>query len=204
VKPRVHRTRRLLGVAAAAALAAVVLSGCAEDPLAAQYRSGNNERYIAGDGTFTEVPLADRAAPVDFSGTLADGTEISSADYRGSVTVVNFWYAECPPCRLEAKDLQAASEEHAPDGVRFLGVNTRDRAPNVDSFDRTYGITYPSVLDVEDTSMQLAFAGTIAPNAVPATIVLDREGRVASRVLGQIDPGVLRTLVTDTVAEAAG
>jgi thiol-disulfide isomerase/thioredoxin len=190
VKPRVHRTRRLLGVAAAAALAAVVLSGCAEDPLAAQYRSGNNERYIAGDGTFTEVPLADRAAPVDFSGTLADGTEISSADYRGSVTVVNFWYAECPPCRLEAKDLQAASEEHAPDGVRFLGVNTRDRAPNV--------------LDVEDTSMQLAFAGTIAPNAVPATIVLDREGRVASRVLGQIDPGVLRTLVTDTVAEAAG
>ncbi|MDQ0744278.1 hypothetical protein QFZ62_001586 [Clavibacter sp. B3I6] len=52
--------------------------------------------------------------------------------------------------------------------------------------------------------MQLAFAGTIAPNAVPATIVLDREGRVASRVLGQIDPGVLRTLVTDTVAEAAG
>jgi peroxiredoxin len=196
--------RRLLAVAAAAAVAAVALSGCTQDPLAAEFRAGDNKRYIAGDGTYTEVPLAERAAPVDFSGTLSDGTEISSDDYRGSVTVVNFWYAECPPCRLEAADLQAASEEHAPDGVRFLGVNTRDQAPNVDSFDATYGITYPSVLDVEDTSMQLAFAGTIAPNAVPATIVLDRQGRVASRVLGQIDPGVLRALVTDTVAEAAG
>jgi len=196
--------RRTVLAAVGSALAAVALSACTQDPLAAEFRAGDNKRYIAGDGTFTEVRLADRAAPVDFSGTLSDGTAITSADYRGSVTVVNFWYAECPPCRLEAKDLQAASEEHAPDGVKFLGVNTRDQAPNVDSFDATYGITYPSVLDVEDTSMQLAFAGTIAPNAVPATIVLDRQGRVASRVLGQIDPGVLRTLVSDTVAEPAG
>ncbi|QOD44242.1 TlpA family protein disulfide reductase [Clavibacter zhangzhiyongii] len=196
--------RAALTAVAAVALAAVALTGCTQDPLAAEFRAGDNKRYIAGDGTFTEVPLAERAAPVDFSGTLSDGTDISSADYRGAVTVVNFWYAECPPCRLEAKDLQAASEEHAPDGVRFLGVNTRDQRPNVDSFDKTYGITYPSVLDVEDTSMQLAFAGTIAPNAVPATIVLDRQGRVASRVLGKIDPGVLRTLVSDTVAEPAG
>ncbi len=201
--PGVSR-RSILAAAASSVLAAVALSGCTEDPLAAEFKAGDNKRYIAGDGTFTEIPLAERAAPVDFSGTLSDGTEISSADYRGSVTVLNFWYAECPPCRLEAKDLQAASEEHAADGVRFLGVNTRDQRPNVDSFDKTYGITYPSVLDVEDTSMQLAFAGTIAPNAVPATIVLDRQGRVASRVLGQIDPGVLRTLVKDTVAEAAG
>ncbi|MFT2711924.1 TlpA family protein disulfide reductase [Clavibacter sp. Sh2036] len=198
------RRRTVLAAVGSAALAAVALTGCTQDPLAAEFRAGDNKRYIAGDGTFTEVPLADRAAPVDFSGTLADGTEVSSDAYRGSVTVVNFWYAECPPCRLEAKDLQAASEEHAPDGVKFLGVNTRDRAPNVESFDSTYGITYPSVLDVEDTSMQLAFAGTIAPNAVPATIVLDRQGRVASRVLGKIDPGVLRTLVSDTVAEPAG
>lgn len=196
--------RRTVLAAVGSALAAVALSACTQDPLAAEFRAGDNKRYIAGDGTFTEVRLADRAAPVDFSGTLSDGTAITSADYRGSVTVVNFWYAECPPCRLEAKDLQAASEEHAADGVKFLGVNTRDQAPNVDSFDATYGITYPSVLDVEDTSMQLAFAGTIAPNAVPATIVLDRQGRVASRVLGQIDPGVLRTLVSDTVAEPAG
>ena len=196
--------RSILAAAASSVLAVVALSACTEDPLAAEFRAGDNKRYIAGDGTFTEVPLAERAEPVDFSGTLSDGTEITSADYRGSVTVLNFWYAECPPCRLEAKDLQAASEEHAADGVKFLGVNTRDQAPNVDSFDSTYGITYPSVLDVEDTRMQLAFAGTIAPNAVPATIVLDRQGRVASRVLGQIDPGVLRTLVSDTVAEPAG
>ncbi|OUE20461.1 Thiol-disulfide oxidoreductase ResA [Clavibacter michiganensis] len=201
--PGVSR-RSVLAAAASTALAAFALSGCTEDPLAAEFKAGDNKRYIAGDGTFTEVPLAERAAPVDFSGTLSDGTEITSADYVGSVTVINFWYAECPPCRLEAKDLQAANEEHAADGVKFLGVNTRDQRPNVDSFDKTYGITYPSVLDVEDTSMQLAFAGTIAPNAVPATLVLDRQGRVASRVLGQIDPGVLRTLVKDTVAEAAG
>ncbi|MBF4623136.1 TlpA disulfide reductase family protein [Clavibacter sp. VKM Ac-2872] len=196
--------RSVLAAAASGVLAVIALSGCTEDPLAAEFKAGDNKRYIAGDGTFTEIALADRAAPVDFAGTLSDGTETTSADYRGSVTVLNFWYAECPPCRLEAKDLQAASEEHAADGVKFLGVNTRDQRPNVDSFDRTYGITYPSVLDVEDTSMQLAFAGTIAPNAVPATLVLDRQGRVASRVLGKIDPGVLRTLVKDTVAEAAG
>ncbi|RIJ58901.1 TlpA disulfide reductase family protein, partial [Clavibacter phaseoli] len=119
--------RSILAAAASSVLAVVALSACTEDPLAAEFRAGDNKRYIAGDGTFTEVPLAERAAPVDFSGTLSDGTEITSADYRGSVTVLNFWYAECPPCRLEAKDLQAASEEHAADGVKFLGVNTRDQ-----------------------------------------------------------------------------
>ncbi|HSP53630.1 MAG TPA: TlpA family protein disulfide reductase, partial [Cryobacterium sp.] len=63
-------------------------------------------------------------------------------------------------------------------------------------------ITYPSVMDVDTGSMQLAFSGSIPPNAVPTTLVLDRSGRVAARILGAVsEPSILETFVRDAIAE---
>jgi len=129
---------------------------------------------------------------------------VTSADYLGEVTVVNFWYASCAPCRAEADDLQKLSAQFDGAGARFHGVNVRDQAPNALAFSKTYSITYPSVLDVDDGAMQLAFSGSIPPNAVPTTLVLDSAGRVAARVLGAIpEASILKTLITDTIAEGA-
>jgi thiol-disulfide isomerase/thioredoxin len=189
---------------ALAAVAALALTGCtANDSLAEQYRSGTGQGYISGDGTYTVIAVEDRAEPIAFEGEVESGETVSSDDYRGEVLVVNVWYAACPPCRAEAEDLEAIAQQFAPDGVEFLGVNIYDQAPTALAFADEFGVTYPSILDANDGSTRLAFAGQVAPNAVPTTLVLDREGRVAARISGLLtEPSTLRAMITDTLAES--
>lgn len=186
-----------------AAVVAALLSGCSSsDTLADQYREGSNKGFIAGDGSVTEIPKESRGEVVTYTGTTESGEELSSADYLGQVVVVNFWYASCAPCRAEAPELQKLSDEFADTGASFVGVNVRDQAANAQAFNSAYGITYPSVMDVNDGSAQLAFSGSIPPNAVPTTLVVDASGRVAARILGQVTtPSILETLIRDTIAE---
>lgn len=194
-------TRPLLAVAA---VVAALLTGCSSDPLAEQYRDGTTENYISGDGTVSEFAPAQRGEPIDFEGVTDGGDRVSSADYADRVLVVNFWYAECPPCRVEAPDLQALYEEHAPSGVGFLGVNLYNGAEGSLAFARTFGIDYPSIIETGSPSpVMLAFAGSVSPKAVPTTLVLDRDARVAARINGRIDPSILDTLITDALAEEA-
>ncbi len=199
-----HRTARRRASAVALAAAVIVLAGCtSSDPLAEQYREGTGQGYISGDGAYTVIAAADRREPVEFSGAVESGETVSSDDYRGDVLVVNFWYAGCPPCRLEAADLETLAQRFEPDGVSFLGVNIYDQAPTALSFANEFGVTYPSILDVNDGSVRLAFAGQVAPNAVPTTLVLDQQGRVAARISGLLtEPSVLRSMITDVLAEA--
>ena len=187
---------------AGVAVIALGLSGCSSDPLAEQYREGSNKNYIAGDGSVTEITLDNRGDVITFSGTTESGATVSSADYLGNVLVVNFWYAGCAPCRAEAPDLEQVYTETSAQGVNFLGVNVRDQAATIDSFNVRFGITYPSIID-QDGQAQLAFAAQVPPNAVPTTLILDSEGRVAARILGQLkDPSILSTLITDIAAES--
>jgi len=185
-----------------AALVLLVLAGCSADPLAQQYESGTNQNYISGDGTLTVIAVDDRTDPIVFDSETDAGEPVSSADYEGQVVVVNFWYAACPPCRVEAPDLEALHQEFDGEGASFLGVNVRDQAATAAGFEKEFGISYPSVIDANDGNMLLAFAGTVAPNAVPTTIVLDKQGRVAARFLGLIEePSILKTIIRETIAE---
>jgi thiol-disulfide isomerase/thioredoxin len=203
--PRIGRLRsRITALVALAAASALVLSGCVNDPLAEQYREGSNKGFIAGDGSWTEVPAADRDEPIAFEGVDQNGDPVSSDDYLGEVLVVNFWYAACAPCRAEAPDLVELSGEYEGKGASFLGVNVRDQADTAISFDETFGIEYPSIIDTNDGAVKLAFSGSVPPNAVPTTLVLDAEGRIAARIVGQLrDPSILDTLIRDTIAETA-
>lgn len=191
-----RRKSRIGGTVAVVVAAAILLSACTNDSLADQYRAGSNKNYIAGDGSVTEITQANRLAPVDFTGTLESGVTTTPADYRGRVLVLNFWYAGCAPCRAEAPDLQSLWTKYQDQGVSFLGVNIRDQLSTATGFATTYGITYPSVIDADTGSMQLAFSGTVAPNAVPTTLVLDTKGRLSARILGRIpDSSVLDALI---------
>lgn len=199
----VRRSWRTGSVTASAIVAISLLSGCTGDPLAEQYREGSNKGYIAGDGSVTQIVPADRSAPLSFWGTTERGDSITSADLVDTVTVVNFWYASCAPCRAEAPDLEKLNQEFAPKGARFLGVNVRDQPPTAIAFEATYGVTYPSIMDVETGSVKLAFSETVPPNAVPTTLVLDRQGRVSARILGPIDPSILSAIISDTLTETS-
>ncbi|RLP75665.1 TlpA family protein disulfide reductase [Mycetocola tolaasinivorans] len=191
-----------MAVGAAALALALTLSGCANEKLAADYTSADNKNYVAGDGSVTEVAAADREKPVEYSGKDEHGKTISSKDLLGEVVVMNYWYAGCAPCRAEAPDLQALNEKYDGKGAQFVGVNVFDQAETALAFNKTYGITYPSILDVNDGSVKLAFTGQVRPNAVPTTLVIDKQGRVAARILGKIsDRSILDTLIRDAIAE---
>ena len=201
--------RRSLTAVVALALAVVsaaALTGCAsDDDLAEQYRSGSDQGYISGDGSVSEVAEADRKPAAEFSGTTDTGEQFDASKLRGGVSVVNFWYAACPPCRAEAEDLADLSKQFEPEGVQFLGVNTRDSADTARAFADSYGIDYPSLLDAQasDGGAQLAFVESgVPPRSVPTTLVLDAQGRVAARILGPLNRSVLETLITDTLHEA--
>ena len=182
----------------------IALAACTNDPLADQYRSGDNKGYIAADGfRVVEIPESERTEPIEFEGVLDAGGSTTSDDYRGDVLVVNFWYASCAPCRVEAPVLEEVNEELGGDGVQFLGVNLFDGADASRAFAETYGVTYPSALSTEDGSIKLAFAGQTPLNAVPVTLVLDREGRVAARLIGRIaEASILSTIVRDLAEES--
>ena len=195
--------RRVLAGALALGLA-TTLAACANDPLAEQYRSGDNKGFIAADGfEVVEIPAEERGEPVVFEGTTESGDEVSSADYEGDVLVVNFWYAACGPCRAEAADLEKAYSAFEGEDVAFLGINTADAPEAAAAFAETYGVSYPSVMAAEDGAVKLAFAERTPINATPTTLVLDSEGRVAARIIGQLeDDSVLKTLVRDALEES--
>jgi thiol-disulfide isomerase/thioredoxin len=184
----------------------LVVGGCsANDGLAEQYRAGSGQNYISGDGALTVVAPESREEALSFSGPLDTGGAFSSADHAGSVMVVNFWYAGCPPCRLEAPDLEALHQEFLPAGVVFVGVNILDQAPTALAFADDFGVSYPSIIDTNEGAVRLAFAGQVAPNAVPTTVVIDQQGRVAARISGLLtDPDVLAQLIRDIQAESTG
>jgi thiol-disulfide isomerase/thioredoxin len=191
-----------MSVVAVLIASALALTGCASDPLAEQYKEGSNKGYIAGDGSVTEIDASDRGESISFSGTTESGEEVSSDDFAGDVLVVNFWYAACAPCRAEAPVLQELAAEYDGQNAQFIGVNVYDQADTAQSFNDKYGITYPSIMDVQDGAVKLAFTGSVPPKAVPTTLVLDKEGRVAARILGQVqEASILGTLIRDTIAE---
>lgn len=195
------------GVAALASALAVslVVTACgagAGDDLAQQYLEGSNKGYVSGEFRVVEIEPDDRGEPVEFAGVVEDGAAVSSEDYLGDVLVVNFWFAACAPCRVEAPMLEEVAQEYEGDGVEFLGVNTYDQPATALSFAETYGVTYPSVIDIVDGQVKLAFAQVTPVQATPTTLVLDREGRVSARIIGQIpDATILSTLVGDVAAE---
>jgi thiol-disulfide isomerase/thioredoxin len=192
--------RKLL---AALAISALVLttSACANDSLAEQFRSGDNKNYIAGDGTVTEFALGSRPQAASWSGITESGEAISSEQLEGVITVMNFWYAGCAPCRIEMPELIDLQTEFLPEGVQFIGVNVRDSAETSLAFARKIGMNFPSVMDAKTGSVVLGFTGVVTPQAVPTTLVIDAEGNVSARVLGRIDKGILTTLVETVIEE---
>lgn len=193
------RASTLVGVLTAAAL---LITGCSaqSSSLVDQANAGDDKNYIAGDGSVAEYAAGTRSEPVDIAGELFDGTVIDASQWAGDVVVLNVWYAACAPCRVEAPTLQKLSTSFAPEGVRFFGINVRDEKPTAEAFERNFGITYPSFMD-RDGKLLLSLTSFVPPQAVPTTLVLDREGRVSARILGVADESTLKTLIADVLAE---
>lgn len=189
--------RRAAAAIVAVLLASPGLAACSND----QVGSSGDAGFVAGKGVITRLALDKRKEPGEVSGETLDGKPISLDDYRGKTVVVNVWGSWCAPCRSEAPDLVAASKELARDGVAFVGIDSRDldRAA-AQAFVRRFEVPYPSIYDQQGKTL-LAFRGTLSPNAIPSTVVIDSQGRVAASIIGETTKATLVGLVRDVMTE---
>ncbi len=191
--------------AAALVLAPVIamsVAACSQDPnsIAAQAKSGSRQGYISGDGSIETIAAAKRGKPVALSGKTLSGDAWAVSDETGKVVVLNVWASWCPPCEAEAPELKKAADSIAAAAkpVVFMGIDTRDNPASGAATAKRHGIPYPSLND-EGGTMILALQGK-APFP-PTTLVLDRTGRIAARVAGQVTSSTLTGLVDDVLAE---
>jgi thiol-disulfide isomerase/thioredoxin len=183
--------RRVLLALATALL--LVLAGCADDA-----PSTGDKGYVDGAGIVTRLASDERRPVGTLEGETLDGEQVSLADYRGQVVVVNVWGSWCPPCRTEAPLLARLARQLEGRDVVFLGINTRDSDPSQAlAFERTFDVPYDSVYDPDGRAL-LAFSGTLPPSAIPSTVVVDGQGRVAASIIGEVtSASTLRGLVED-------
>jgi thiol-disulfide isomerase/thioredoxin len=156
--------------------------------------------FIAGRGT-AAVPVDQRVDAPAIEAETLDGERLALADLDG-VVIVNFWGSWCGPCIQEAPDLVATHERYAGAGVHLLGVNVRDSATNARRFEADLGIPYPSWFD---PTGEIAHAfGGVGPGAMPSTIILDAQHRVAVRLFGSVTFPMLQGYLEPLLAERGG
>lgn len=188
--------RRVLAVLAVVGFVALGSSACSGSTSSETARDAG---FIAGDGSITAIAPSDRVDAPAIGGELMTGGSWTLAQERGRVVVLNVWASWCAPCRAEAPVLQSLWEEFGQEGVTFIGLNTRDSPATALSFEKANGITYPSVVD-SDGRIQLQFSGIAPPQAIPTTLVIDRDGKVAGRILGRASESTLRGLIEPLLA----
>ncbi len=183
------------------ALAGVLLlAACSTGPDAVDVTNGGEFRFVAGTPAGEVIPQDERADAPEFSGTLLGGGDFASAELDGEVAVLNFWGSWCAPCRVESPEFQEVYAEVRDDGVQFLGLNVKETDEQFAlAFVDSFGIEFPSLYDPRG-EVALAFRDYPA-TAIPSTIVLDREGRVAAVFTAEVSQEDLRSTLDLVLAE---
>jgi peroxiredoxin len=186
-------------IAAIAAASALALAGCSTSSGSSD-SAGTN--FVKGTGETSTVAVKDRGAPISISGKDLDGSQLSLADYRGKIVVLNVWGSWCSPCRAEADGLETVYAADKDKGVQFVGIDTRDlQTAQPKAFVADHNITYPSLYDPAGDLLLKFPAGTLNPQTIPTTIILDRQGRVAARALLPLSSGQLTQMLAPVLAE---
>ncbi|WP_405754298.1 MULTISPECIES: TlpA family protein disulfide reductase [unclassified Streptomyces] len=188
-----------VGLAVAAAL---VLAGLATDGGGGGASDGQAGTVV---GTAARARVMDPGSRPDapvLTGDDLDGNPVSLAGLRGHVVVLNVWGSWCGPCRAEADDLERLSRQTRAEGVRFLGINTRDKDPAAArSFVRAHALSFPSLPDPTGELLLRFPPALLNPQAVPATLVIDRRGRIAAGIGGAVTEEQLRPVLAHVVEE---
>ena len=167
----------------------ILLSGCSNGGA-----SKAEESFIAGSGAVTKIAQSDRIAAPTISGMTLNGTQFTLT--QGKVAVVNVWASWCSPCRAEEPTLSALAKKYV--DVQFVGILTRDNPVNAEAFTRTRKTPYPTLID---DSILIGFRKSLPANAIPTTVVLDKNGKVAARISGSVTVASLSQLIDEVSGE---
>lgn len=180
-----------------ALLAALALAGCSQEAA----DPGDSAGFVEGDGTSVILPVDQRKPAPVLTGTDLNGEPVDTSTWEGNPGVINVWASWCAPCRAEAPELVAVAKQN-PD-VNFLGLDTRDSDAPARAFVEKFNIPYPNLPD-PDGQLVLQFSDSLPPQAIPSTLLVDAQGRVAGRFLGAVEAGELDAAIQDLVAEDSG
>ena len=197
---RSNRTRsRAALLTTGAAVAALVLSACGSGGTSGGSGGSN---FVAGKDGISTVAKGSRAEAPDLSGPTVDGKQLDVKDYKGKIVVVNVWGSWCPPCRAEAPNFVKVAKDTAAKGVQFVGINTRDANISLaQAFEKQQGVTYPSLYDPTSKLLLRFKKGTLNPQTIPSTIIIDRDGKIAARTLQALSEDKLREMLDPVLAE---
>lgn len=181
---------------------ALLLTGCsgsgmyAADPVVTIPATAPATDPVVG---LTIIPVTEREQSIVIAGQTADGTDLSTAQYAGDIVVVNAWASWCPPCIEELPLLASAATEYADQGVTFVGLNSMDDPIAAASL---LGSSVYRSIDDRDGAILATIPG-VPPKSLPSTVILDRQGRIAVRIIGPVKPGQLEGALALLVAEVA-
>ncbi|GLW50985.1 hypothetical protein Stsp02_66460 [Streptomyces sp. NBRC 14336] len=184
---------------AGAVVAALLLSACTSGGTSG---GSGGTGFVMGEDGIATVKKGQRDAAPDLSGETVDGEQLNLASYKGKVVVLNVWGSWCAPCRVEAPEFEKVYQDLKKDGVEFVGINTRDaKVENARAFEEDRGVTYPSLYDPTGKLMLRFKKGTLNPQAIPSTLVIDRDGKLAARSLAALGEESLRKMIDPVLAE---
>ncbi|MFM8896284.1 MAG: TlpA family protein disulfide reductase [Actinomycetales bacterium] len=176
--------------------ALISVTGCSTADAQGDAVTADSAGFVAGDGSITVLDPQQRQPAPQISGPLLGGGSLDLSQFAGQVIVLNVWASWCAPCRAEAPVLERLWQEQAGQGVQFVGLDTRDSTAAALAFVDRFGITYPNIVD-EAGLLQLQFRQTLPPQAIPSTVVIDAQGRVAARLLGKVSEASLRAVIDE-------
>lgn len=188
---------RLLAVALA--VLGLLVAGCTTGADAVDVNNGGQFRFVAGTPSGDLIRAPERGVAPAFSGTLLDATDFDSTELAGDIAVLNFWGSWCAPCRVESPEFQEVYADVQDEGVSFLGINVKDSRQFAQAFVANKGLTFPSIYDPRG-EIALTFRD-FPPAAIPSTILLDRQGRVAAVYVGIVSQDDLRAVIDSLLAE---
>jgi thiol-disulfide isomerase/thioredoxin len=194
----VRRARPFVWAAAALGLVTILVW-----QVSAWSPSPQSTAQSAGYGDSTEpgvdiYPPGEREEVPALEGTTLDGDPLAISDWKGDIVVINVWGSWCAPCRAETPDLVRLANETKDRGVRFLGVDTRDSISSAQAFVKKFDVPYPSLFDDGGQTL-LSFREVIPTAVIPSTVVVDRQGRVAARIIGPVTYNTLNGLLQDEI-----
>ncbi len=179
----------------------VALAACSGGKNAVDQNSGNQFRYVQGTSKGTVIHAAERKAAGPVAGELLAGGTYSLAADRGKVVVLNFLASWCGPCQDETPQFDALYRQRKASGVQFVGLDVKDPSRSASqAWIKDKDITFPVVYDeAARSALQL---GDVPLAALPSTVVIDKQGRVAAVYISVLLPKDLEP-VLDTLTKEA-
>lgn len=183
-----------------AGAAVVALASCSGGEIAQNTPVSSGQSYVSGSYSSTYYNPGSRPAAPAVAGTMLTGSKFTLSADRGNLVVLNFWGSWCAPCRSEAPALAALATHFKSSPVRFVGDDVHDSPASAQAFERTFNVGYPSLNDPGE-QVALAFHGTVPPVAIPTTLLIDRTGHIAGRIVGGVSFRGLLALINKILAE---